>query len=61
MRTERVADLCRSMQAAYDTKKLAALIDELIGMLDEEDATRTEIDIQTDAVTGIKERQNALQ
>jgi len=40
MPTERVADLCRSIQAEYDPKKLAALIDELIRVLDEERAIK---------------------
>jgi hypothetical protein len=53
MRTEQAANLYRSIQAACDTKKLAALIDELIGVLDEEGAINAEIDIQADAVTGI--------
>jgi len=54
MPTERVAlpQHTSSIQAEYDPKKLAALIDELIRVLDEERAIKAEIDIQTDAVIG---------
>jgi hypothetical protein len=46
---QRVADLCRSIQEEYDPKKLSALTEELIRVLDEDRAIKARSDFPLDA------------